>query len=61
MRCLLLLALVATPAYAEGKSLDKTGIHWELPFEKALAKAKADNRLLLIKPIAFGTSADGGW
>ena len=61
MRCLLLFALLTAPAHAEGKLLDKTGIRWELPFDKALAKAKAEKRLLLIKPIAFGTSADGGW
>jgi hypothetical protein len=40
---------------------DKTGISWTLPFKSALAKAKKENRLLLIKPVAFGTSLDGGW
>lgn len=40
---------------------DKTGIEWVQPFDKALAKAKAEKRLLAIKPVAFGTSRDGGW
>ena len=61
MRFLPLLALFAIPVHAEGKMLDKTGLDWVLPFDKALAKAKAEKRLLLIKPIAFGTSPDGGW
>jgi len=41
------------PAHAD--QLDKTGIDWVLPFEKALAKAKAEKRILLIKPIAVGS------
>lgn len=40
---------------------DHTGIQWELPFSAALKKAQEQHRLLLIKPIAFGTSKDGGW
>ena len=40
---------------------DRTGMKWELPFKAALEKAKAEGRLLLIKPVAFGTSPDGGW
>lgn len=40
---------------------DQTGVKWVLPFRAAAAKAEADGRLLLIKPIAFGTAADGGW
>jgi hypothetical protein len=40
---------------------DQSGIDWALPFEAAHARAKAEQRLLLIKPIAFGTSSDGGW
>ncbi len=42
-------------------SKDRTGMKWALPFQAALEKAKAQKRLLLIKPVAFGTSADGGW
>ena len=34
---------------------------WVLPFSKAQEKASADKRILLIKPVAFGTSRDGGW
>ena len=53
----------ALPAQADESCLskDKTGMAWVHPFESALEKAKADNRLLLIKPVAFGTSQDGGW
>ena len=40
---------------------DKTGMKWVLPFTKARATAREQGRLLLIKPVAFGTSADGGW
>ena len=40
---------------------DKSGMKWVLPFTAA-KKASADGRrLLLIKPVAFGTSPDGGW
>lgn len=41
--------------------LDRTGIRWTLPFKEALVRAKAEHRLLMIKPIAFGTTPDGGW
>lgn len=40
---------------------DQSGVEWVLPFEAARAKAAAERRLLFLKPIAFGTSADGGW
>ena len=40
---------------------DKTGMNWVVPFSAAQTKAKETGRLLLIKPVAFGTSADGGW
>lgn len=40
---------------------DQTGVEWVLPFEAARAKARAERRLLFLKPIAFGTTADGGW
>jgi hypothetical protein len=56
--------LLVAPAWAQkpGALLrDKTGIQWVYPFSKAQARARADNRLLLIKPVAFGSSADGGW
>ena len=60
-----LIALLMTPVFAdEGRpacSQDRTGTQWVLPFSAALAKAKKENRPLLIKAIAFGTSPDGGW
>ena len=40
---------------------DKTGIQWVLPFEKAKEKASQKERLLMIKPVAFGTSVQGDW
>ena len=40
---------------------DKTGLAWIHPFSDAQKKAKDSGRLLMIKPIAFGTDADGGW
>jgi len=40
---------------------DRTGMVWVLPFTKAQQAAKERGRLLLIKPVAFGTSPDGGW
>jgi hypothetical protein len=54
----LLAALLFDTADA---SRDRTGIDWVLPFPAAQKKAKDGQRLLLIKPIAFGTSKDGGW
>ena len=61
------IALAATlPVHAQGADKlpfapDQTGLDWVLPFKKALAKAKQEKRLLVIKPIAFGTAKDGGW
>ena len=46
---------------AIGVSKDMTGLQWVQPFGVALKAAKAQNRLLMIKPVAFGTSMDGGW
>ena len=40
---------------------DKTGLNWVLPFKKAHEKAKQTQRLLMIKPVAFGTDRAGGW
>jgi hypothetical protein len=70
MRTSLPLALAlafAMPAHAQSNdgelpfAPDQTGLDWVLPFKKALAKAKEEKRLLVIKPIAFGTAKDGGW
>lgn len=44
-----------------GDGRDRTGIEWALPFKTAHQRASEQKRLLLIKPIAFGTSKDGGW
>lgn len=46
---------------AEACRSDQSGIDWALPFSAARARAESQQRLLFIKPIAFGTSADGGW
>jgi hypothetical protein len=61
MKSLSTLLLVATAAAAGDCKRDSTGIDWTLPFSAAREKAKKENRLLLIKPIAFGTEPDGGW
>ncbi len=56
--------LIATALLTAGNhplDKDKTGLNWVMPFEKAEAKAVANKRLLMIKPVAFGTSPDGGW
>ncbi|MAG56854.1 MAG: hypothetical protein CMJ83_11225 [Planctomycetes bacterium] len=42
-------------------SPDKTGMKWVLPFKAAHRMAETQGRLLVIKPIAFGTDAKGGW
>ncbi len=41
--------------------LDKTGMRWVLPFTRARQVAAERKRLLMIKPVAFGTSPDGAW
>lgn len=65
-----LLLILQTPAWcqhepdeaaATSECKDKTGIEWVLPFPKALAEAQRSERLLMIKPIAFGTEKSGGW
>lgn len=59
--------VVALPAHAQQGSEklpfapDQTGLEWVLPFKKTLAAAKQQDRMLVIKPIAFGTAKDGGW
>ncbi len=42
-------------------ALDRTGINWAMPFSSAKSTAIEANRLLMIKPVAFGTKPDGGW
>lgn len=58
---MLTLMLAAALLAQDGGCLDKTGVEWTLPFPKALERAKAGKRLLMIKPIAFGTDKKGGW
>jgi len=56
-----ILAALAPIQDSHPLELDKTGMKWALPFERALESASERGRLLLIKPVAFGTSRDGGW
>ncbi len=42
-------------------ALDRTGIKWVMPFAQARVEARRRNRLLLVKPVAFGTDRRGGW
>ncbi len=59
--------VAALPAHAQDPDSklpfapDQTGLNWVLPFKKALATAKQEKQLLVIKPLAFGTAKDGGW
>ncbi len=55
------LALVGADVPDHPLSKDKTGLHWVLPFAKAAETAQSKSRLLMIKPVAFGTTPDGGW
>lgn len=41
--------------------LDRTGIAWVLPYERALATARKTNHPMLIKAVAFGTTKNGCW
>ena len=61
MKPLAALLLFASTALAGDCKRDCTGIEWTLPFKAALEKARKEKRLLLIKPIAFGTEQNGGW
>ena len=58
---LLLLSLPQDPVLEHPVRLDRTGIVWALPFENARKRALQENRLLAIKPVAFGTTATGCW
>ncbi len=57
----LLLAMLLAVQEEKPTCKDKTGVAWVHPFTEARKKAKETGRLLMIKPIAFGTSKDGGW
>lgn len=58
---LVAIGLLALAPDAQTCRRDESGIRWTLPFAAARERARADQRLLFVKPIAFGTSADGGW
>jgi hypothetical protein len=58
---LISLALIAADPDDHPLAKDKTGINWALPFNKALTTAVSEKRLLMIKPVAFGTTQEGGW
>lgn len=55
------LSLSAQVRGGNALSKDKTGIAWVAPFTDATAKAKKSNRLLMVKPIAYGTDKAGCW
>ena len=57
------LVLAASVGVAQDHPLDKdkTGLTWILPFAKAQKVAEDGDRILLIKPVAFGTDKAGGW
>jgi hypothetical protein len=55
------ISLLIAALFPSDAEPDHTGIRWVLPFTAAQAKAQQEQRLLLVKPIAFGTSKDGGW
>ena len=58
----LLGTLFALPATAQDEyGCDRSAIWWTLPghFKEALARAKKENRLIIIKGIAFGVDEAG--
>ena len=57
----LLVTLALMAAQDSPLLKDKTGIEWVVPFRRAREKAEGERRLLMIKPVAFGTTPDGGW
>ena len=58
----LLLAAPLSAATANGTARrDRTGVEWVFPFRQAKARARADSRLLFVKPLPFGSDAAGGW
>ncbi len=60
--CAMTLPSVAGEDEAPARlSMDKTGLRWIEPFTNAHAAAKAQKRLLFVKPIAFGTKPNGCW
>jgi len=62
MSPLLLLALALHgPETDHPLALDRTGIEWTVPFDAARERGEQTRRLLLVKPVAFGTTPDGCW
>lgn len=59
--CAVVAAQAGGDANAAREPLDKTGVAWTLPFRAALARAKAEHRLLFVPVIAGGTDATGCW
>ena len=63
MRTLITIALLATAASPLGRSQDGPAGDTRriefLPFDEALAKAKAEKRLLFLKPIYGGVDEEG--
>lgn len=58
----LLWALLSLSATADPEfGCDRSAIRWTLPghFDEALARAKKENRLIIIKGIAFGVDEAG--
>ena len=56
----LIIASIFLAALARtGLAQDNSRIQFTLPFEKALAKAKAENKLLFLKPIYGGVDEIG--
>ncbi len=58
--------LIATTFFAAAPAdhpltKDRTGLNWVLPFDKAKMQAGNSKRLLMIKPVAFGTKPNGCW
>lgn len=56
-----LIVIVLATAGATAQNCDPTAIRWHLPgtFEEAWKRAKAENRMLLIKGISFGIDDAG--
>ena len=64
MPVVLIAAFLFAPAAIAAKhplTKDRTGIRWVLPFGEAKAAAAKRSRLLMIKPVAFGTKSNGCW
>ncbi|HLQ37601.1 MAG TPA: hypothetical protein VK348_07360 [Planctomycetota bacterium] len=57
----LLAAASTLPAQATELGCDRNAIHWVLPgdFPTALTRAKAEQRMLVVKGISFGVDTDG--